>query len=277
MGHKNHSIKRFFTSWFGLGLVVGAATVGTGLALTDGVDLYYKNKETGLTMLVDYAHMKKGDHKVVISGQFYDFLTYETPKEDQALAINGIKKACETLNEYTTNLNFDLCTTVDGLEEYGIRKIDSYSNKYDIPLYLTTETLGDNKYVLASTDWDIDHFTRELKNENITYKRDALFTVWQEYDTLEETLAPKNSFAYYITAHELMHAMGFAHVKEKDSIMYPYISLTSPKDLTEKDIQNLTTYCTTFYGAEKTSSPKQSSNKKDAPAKMLSFYDENTL
>ena len=142
---------------------------------------------------------------------------------------------------------------------------------------MTTETLSDNKYVLASTDWDINHFTREMRNENITYKRDALFTVWKEYETLEETLAPKNSFAYYITTHELMHAMGFAHVDTKDSIMYPYVSLSSPKDLTEKDIQNLATYCTTFYGAEKTSSKSEDSNKENAQAKMLSFYDENTL
>ena len=56
-----------------------------------------------------------------------------------------------------------------------------------------------------------------------------------------------NTYAYTITVHEMMHAMGFAHQEEKDSIMYAYLSYKSPKDLTEKDKEMLAKYDEVFY------------------------------
>ena len=235
-----------------LALFAGAigGGLGIGWAATDGVDAYYKSQDNGLALLAPHVHLKKGTHRVVISDQFYEMLTFETEKTDQDLAINGIKKAYENLNEHLWGINFELCTTANGLDEYGIKKVDTI-NKEDLPLYMTTEIIDNNKNVLAKTDWDYNYFGRELKEESITFRKTPLFTVYKIYKTDEETMNPLNTYAYTITTHETLHALGLPHTESKDSIMYPYISLSSPKDLTEKDIEILKTYCTTFYG-EKT-------------------------
>ena len=190
-----------------------------------------------------------------MTDQFCKLLSYEdTTQEDRDLAINGLKEAYTTLNEYNSKLNFNFCTTnKDFAEQYNIPKVNSIG-KRDIPLYLTTDILENNKYVMAKTNWDYNSFTYEMKDLSITIKKDCLFQVWKVYETLEETLTPKNSAAYTIAIHETMHAMGFAHVDPKvaESIMNAYVSYRSPKDLTEFDKQILDKYNVQFYGATPT-------------------------
>ena len=243
---KKEGFKEFF-KYFGLVAGSGLVGVGLGMALTDGVDAYYRSKTDGLVLLREGAHLKEGTHKVVISDQFYQLLTYETAEQDQTLAMNGIKKACEVLNENVKGVQFDLCTTVkDCAEKYSLKQVDG-AEKGDITFYLTNDILDNNPNVLGNTDWDIEHFSRELKDLSITFRSKAMFTVWSLFPEDKEVMDPLNTYAYTITVHEMMHAMGFAHQEEKDSIMYAYLSYKSPKDLTEKDKEMLAKYDEVFY------------------------------
>ena len=243
---KKGKLKGFF-EYFGALTLGGAIGVGGAAALTDGVDAYYRNKTDGLVLLREGAHLKEGTHKVVISDQFYELLTYETTEQDQTLAMNGIKTACNTLNENVKGVQFELCTTVkECAEKYSLKQVESVEQG-DITFYLTRDILCNNPNVLGDTVWDIEHFSRELKDLNITFVAKAMFTVWSLFPEDKEVMDPLNSYAYTITVHEMMHAMGFAHQEEKDSIMYAYLSYKSPKDLTEKDKQMLAKYDEVFY------------------------------
>ena len=246
MGRKSNGTMTFLKY---LGLMVGSAGIGMGGAflVTDGVDTYYRNKTDGLVLLREGAHLKEGTHKVIISDQFYQLLTYETAEQDQTLAMNGIKKACEVLNENVKGVQFDLCTTVkDCAEKYSLKQVEG-AEKGDITFYLTNDILDNNPNVLGNTDWDIEHFSRELKDLNITFRAKAMFTVWSLFPDDKDIMNPLNTYAYTITVHEMMHAMGFAHQEEKDSIMYALLSYSSPKDLTIKDKQMLAKYDEVFY------------------------------
>ena len=237
-----------------LGIGAGAIA-GTGLGFGGAklaIDLIESNvasKGKGLPLLKAGVHLKEGNHRIVIDDQFYEMLTYETTKEDQDLAINGIAKAYENLNQLNRGIKFELCTTVPELTNYGLTKVDKVG-KSDIPLFVTTENLDGSKNVLAHTNWTYNFFNGELKDQSITFRKDALLTVYTTYDAIEETLAPLNTLAYTVTAHESMHLMGFSHIDDKESIMNTYVSLFSPRDFTEYDKQIIDKYNVEFYHTE---------------------------
>ena len=244
---KNNDISNFLKT-MNIFVIAGAVGIGGGFLLVDGINKHYEKLSGGLPLLVDGAHLKAGTHKVVIGGQFMEMLKYDTTEEDQDLAIRGICKAYENLNQLNSEkLQFKLCTTEDGLEKYGITKVDKIGSN-DIPLYITDQIIDGNKNIMALTDWDYNDWTRELKDQSITYQKHYLSGVWKMYDTVEKTLAAENSLAYTITAHESMHVMGFAHYNGEKSLMNTYAKGNNT-DFEECDKRMIAKYNKTFYNA----------------------------
>ena len=227
-----------------LALVLG---IGGAIGLIELKEDIDQRKSNGLALIEDGAHLKQGNHNFVITDEFYSYLKYED-ELDQKLVVDSFKQVYKNFNELNSNkLKFTLCTTSEeASKKYDLPKVNSFS-KYDVPFYITEEDIEGKPSTIASTKHDIDYFTRELNNESILFKKNYLFAVYNMYDTTEEIIAPSNSLAYTVCAHETMHAMGFAH-QSKDSILYPY--MPSPyKDFTEKDKELLVKYNQTFYNA----------------------------
>lgn len=239
--------------WMGIIVIGGVAGAGGMYLLTDGIQSHYANMSQGIPLLVDGVHMKKGDHNFVITDKFsYKLTSFNAPEEDQKMIIDGLKEAYTTLDTYNSQLNFKLATTVDEIaEKYNIPKIDKVG-KQDIALYMTNEVLDGNERVMAHTDWSYNPFNYEMKDLSITIRTKYANAVWKTYDTIEETLAPKNTAIYTIAVHESMHAMGFRHIDDEPSIMNTYTNFTSPKDVTDYDIKMMDKYNVQFYGAEST-------------------------
>lgn len=250
MGKKNEVLD--ILKWMGIIVIGGVAGAGGMYLVMDGIENHYASMSHGIPLFKDGIHMKKGDHKFVITDNFYNLLSYDTPEEDQKMVIDGLKEAYTTLDNYNSQLNFKLATTVDEVaEKYNIPKVDKIGQQ-DIPLYMTEEVLDGNKYVMAHTDWKYNLFSFEMEKLSITFKKNYALSVWNQYDTIEKTLAPKNTSVYTTAVHESMHAMGLAHIDDHESIMNTYVKYNSPKDLTEYDIEILDKYNVQFYGAEST-------------------------
>lgn len=239
--------------WMGIGAIGGVAIAGGICLVSDGIQNHYAGMSKGIPLLVDGVHMKKGNHNYVITDKFYyELKSYDAPEEDRKMIIDGLKEAYNTLDKYNSQLNFKLCTTVDEVaEKYDIPKVDKIG-KQDIALYLTDDVLSNNPYVMANTDWNYNQLSYEMEKLNITFRSKYAFSVWNIYDTLEETLSAKNTAIYTMAVHESMHTMGFRHVDDEVSIMNTYSKSSSPKDLTEYDIKMLDKYNVQFYGAEPT-------------------------
>lgn len=221
--------------------------VGTGIVLTDGVDMIASNRSQGIPLLAGGVHLSEGNHRVIVTEQFASLLKDDT-EEDKKMIVNAMAKSYDRLNDLCDKIKFDFCTTATSIEELGVKKVENVE-EYDIPLYLTTHVIDDNPNVLANTDWNYHHFSRVLYNEAITFRKDAMLTVYKELGTVEETTSPLNTFAYTITLHETLHAMGFSHTDNKGSIMYPYISAFSVKDLSKSDEDMIKKYNEVFYNA----------------------------
>ena len=248
------TFKKFLATLGLIGLGVGAFSVGIAVPKItfDAIESINESVGTNLPLMHAGVYLKSGTHKVIFTEQFYNELTKDTTKEEQYIAVNSIKKAFENLSELNTKINFKLYTINDGLTEYGIDKTDDFSTRNDIPLYISINTLENNKNVLAKTDWNYSMFTYELKDEKITYKKDALFVTWTDTDKdmTEGEFDYLDCCAYTITAHEAMHVMGFSHIDDKDSLMYPYLSvLYSNHDFSEKDKKRIDLYNVEFYKA----------------------------
>ena len=238
-------IKRKQTKKKNMGLLLAGVGLSLGVcsgALFDGVELYHKHKSDGLVLLKDGAHLKQGMHKVVISDQFYELLTFKTKEVSQKLVINGIKTAYDRLNEVNTGIQFELCTTVPKIaQDYSIKQVENFDLKNDILLYMTDKYIDDRKDVLAKVDCKTDFFTRERTNGSIIFKKDSIFSVWKYYDDSKQTLAPQNTCVYTLTLHETLHYMGFAHQDDKNSIMYPHASYENT-DLNSEMIEMIQKY-----------------------------------
>ncbi len=251
MGKKRDGIKGIL-KMAGIAIIGAAIGIG-GMNLTlDLVDHHHASVADGLPLLANGVHLKEGEHNVVITEQFDEMLHFGTTEEDEFLVVNAFKEAYTTLNNYNSKVNFNLCTQDENLaEKYDIPKVDSIG-KQDIPLYMTTEVLDNNKNVMAHTNWHYELFSHELKDLSITFRKNYLLMVWDELDTIEETLSAHNAAAYTTAVHESMHAMGFAHIDDRASIMNTYVKPGTPKDVTEYDIYLLDKYNVQFYGAEPT-------------------------
>lgn len=266
---RKHSDISDILRWMGIIVISYGVGIGGSMLVIDGIDRHYEKLTGDLPLLVAGAHLKAGTHRVVIGGQFMNMLKYDTTEENQDLALRGIAKAYENLNDLNSNkLQFKLCTTEDGLEKYGITKIDKIGQN-DIPLYITND-FAENPNIMAETDWHYDNWTRELKDESITYKKKYLSGVWKAYETMEETLAAENSLAYTITAHESMHLMGFAHYNTEDSLMNTYCSGKNT-DFQECDVKMIAKYNEIFY---KTKTKYSTTYANTNPSKKLEFEEE---
>lgn len=250
--------------WLIYGSIGGVLGLGIAWGLTDGLDLYYKHK-TGLELIDRNAHLKAGVHDVIITDQFYRLLEYEDVKSDnknyeaikdtEFSIINGIKKAYEDLNAVNKGIQFNLCAETDKLTEYDIPQKDNVDKKNDLLLYMSPNKMkssSPNKATMAITDFDHNDFTGELTNETIIFQRDYMAQRWGTSEELADInkFNPINTYAYVLTVHESMHAMGFAHQKGADSIMYPYVTKNSPKTLTKKDIAMIKRYNEVFYNSK---------------------------
>ena len=251
---KKKPFKKFLATLGLIGLGIGAFGVGVGVPklAIDAIEATHESVGEDLPLLHAGVHLSDGEHKVIFTDQFYVELMKETSYEDQYIAVNSIKKAFENLSDLNSKIDFKLYTTNEGLTSYGIPKIDSYSTKKDIPLYIKDGIIDGNRLTLGKTDWSYSFFTYELKDESITFKKDVLFTTWsnEDKDMTEGEFDYSNCVAYTIAAHEAMHAMGFAHVDDRESLLYPTISLLSGcKDFSEKDKKYIDLYNVEFYGA----------------------------
>lgn len=228
---------------FSAGAGAGISAGGTKLAF-DLIDDHYKKMSQGLPLIQPGAHLKEGNHRVVITGDFWQAIVNE-PEDAKKFVMDGISTAYDDLNKLNTKLSFELCTTEDGLEKYNVKKIDEI-NDQDISLHITEEYISNNQHVMAITNWNKRMLTREIYDNKITYRKDYLLTAWRSFGLKEDILSPYNSVAYAITAHESMHAMGIAHV-EADSIMRSKSSYYY-KDITQLDKEIIDKYNVVFYG-----------------------------
>ena len=229
-----------------IGTLIGYA----GLAVVyDQFGEVYSKMGEGLPLVNKGAHLKEGNHNVVVSDQFVELLSLETPEETQQFAINGLKEACKNLSKNNSCLNFNLCSKSDEIaKKYNISKVNTISLN-DIILYATDSTIENQDTVLAKTSCIYSPINYEAINSNITIRKDCLTDVWNVYETLDETLNPYNAVIYTIAVHEMMHTMGFNHIDDKYSIMNSYVSIYSPKDFTEYDKKIIDQYNVQFYGA----------------------------
>lgn len=239
--------------WAGIFVLVGATVVNKAYMIMDIIRSYHTGKSQGLPLLANDIHLKKGDHNFVITDSFYSELTNSNfSEESKKMIIDGLKEAYTTLDYYNSQLNFKLATTVDeAAEKYSITKVNKVG-KQDIALYMTDKVLKNNENIMANTESQHNPFNYEIENVNITFRTKYANAIWQAYDTIEETLAPKNTVIYTMAVHEGMHAMGFAHIDDHESIMNTYTKENTPRDLTEYDIEMMDKYNVQFYGAEST-------------------------
>ena len=253
-------MKKFRGFMSGLGLYMcGFGAVGIPMA---GALTYLKvandindKKTAGLNLMPGDFHMKKGNHRVVITNQFWEAYIPDASEVDKKITVNGMKKAYKDLNDACSGISFELCTTEDEPTKFGIPKIDKVK-KNDIPLYVE-DLIDNNKYVLGNAHCEnINPFTFEIGKLDITYKKEILDAVYSE----KYLNVPHNAVIYDIAVHETMHCMGFAHNEDKDSVMYKQISgykfdysfLKDPNYtcLSADDKIALDKYCVEFYGAE---------------------------
>ena len=206
----------------------------------------------GLPLLEKGAHLRQGDHNVILTDSFYEALDRSNQFRCD-LAIKGVKEAYDVLNEYNKGLNFNLCTTNEDLsKKYFIPMVDKKATD-DIFIYGTNDVLLNNEKVLGYAQSGMNFITRELYDLKITFRLNKLYKVWSTYcDSVEKTLAlPHNSGLYSCTVHETMHLMGFRHIEENEriSIMNPY-QKSCNKELTQEDIEFLDRYNVQFYNTK---------------------------
>lgn len=255
----------------GAGAVVGGFTVGAiGLTLLDSIR-DSQASSNGLNLVSYNAHLKSGVHKVILTNSFYENFADGRSEKYQDFAITCVKKAYEDLNKHITGIKFDIYTENDGLVKYGFKKAESIDLTNDLPIYLSKEPLsGENgkTSAIATTSWQINDVTRELYGEKIVVYNNYVYMIFNASKTWEENFVPSNSYFYAALIHETMHAMGFAHQNNNDSVMYPYSGRNTNHELTEKDIDMLKTYDTTFY-KEKYEVPNTTSNYTTDEGMML--------
>ena len=257
-------IKRKQTKKKNMGLLLAGVGLSLGVcsgALFDGIEIYHRVKSDGLVLLKNGVHLKEGNHKVVITDQFYELLTYQTKESSQYLAISGLKAAYERLNEVNTGVQFELCTTVKELsKKYSVGYTESFDVKNDIPLYLTEEAINNNITVLAKAVTSENFITRETYNNSIIFKKDTIFSTWIYYPNPHQTNAPKNTSIYSIAMHETLHIMGFAHTDNECSLMYPEATCDNI-DLSKEDIEMIARYNEIFYGKKQKEQNKIENDK----------------
>ena len=239
----------------GVCFTAGGIVLRSDAVLNDNIKNSNRNNDEKLVLLKEGAHLREGNHRVVITDQFYKLLTSDEkmPEKIVNVTIDAFKEAYDTLNKYNTGIQFELYTTNKELaEKYNVDYIDYFSNK-DIPIYLTEKDINNDSNVAAALNWKFNDEKREMINLDIVFKYDTVLT-FRNGDTLEETLTTKNSYTYSITLHETMHGMGFAHQDTKDTVMYPYTSFDTPKDLTDRDIKMLEKYNEVFYSKKQNNS-----------------------
>ena len=244
---KNISFKKYLV-YMGISLLGASLGIGGAAVITDAITNANRGKGSDLPLVEEGAHIKAGNHRVVLTSQFCDLLSYNTKEEAQKLVVDSIKLAYNNLNELNSGIKFNLYTTSDNYaDKYNISKIDNYTNE-DIPLYLTNDYIAGSKYVAATTNFNIYKVSRELCNQSITFRKDMMLSLWNYSGSLEEILTPKNSWAYTITAHESMHLMGIGHIEE-NSIMNEKLDKRY-KDFTELDKSIIDKFNVEFYGTQ---------------------------
>lgn len=246
-------INKPFSIWkyFGIGAGAGLIGVSGTSIMFDSINIYHTNKTNGLNLSQPGLHLKEGNHRVVITDQFYDLLTADgTTELGIKICIDGVKAAIETLNKYNTGIQFKLCTNAPKLAEtYSIEYIEKIDKK-DIEFYLTNEDISGKSSTMGETVWDCNLFTKEIKNARVTYKKNFMYAFWGFDKDKSIMYSPKNYVSYTTTLHETMHVMGFDHTDDTQSIMYPSAEFLASHDLTEKDIKMIEKYNEVFYKVE---------------------------
>ena len=246
--------------YIGLGaaVLVGGFAIGAlGVTLFDNIR-DSQPSSNGLQLVSYNAHLKEGIHRIVLTNSFYDLYTDGRSTKWQNYAINCVKKAYTDLNKYNSGIKFDIYTQNDGLLKYGFKKAETIDYMHDIPLNLTTDPLKSDdgkRSAIAITDYQINDTTRELHNQSITVYKPYVYAIFKSTGKWEDDFVPSNSYFYATLVHETMHAIGFAHQNSKDTVMYPYSGINTAHELTDKDIEMLKTYNTTFYSETKYETP----------------------
>ena len=244
-------------------ILASAGIAIVGLVKFDNLNDCYKDTVNGIDLIAKGAHLKKGVSRVIITDQFYEIMSYENKIGAQRFIMGGIIAAYDRLNEVNTGVQFELCTTVPKVaEDYSIKQIDEIDTKYDILLLMPKELyIDDDKNILGQANHGIDKSSRELINQTITFRRNRLQLHLKRYkEDPEKDSDPKNSYAYSITLHETLHAMGFAHTEDKNSIIYPYCGYEN-RDLSQDDIEMIEKYNFVFYGKSKKTQNEKENEK----------------
>ena len=229
--------------------LLGSA-VAAGKVIADNVIGLNHNDENDMHLLAPNAHLSEGTHRVVLTHNFYQYLTYETTEEQQKRAIDGILAAYDNLNQYFTNLKFEVCTESKYLaEEFGITKVPCKKDS-DIQFYISNDKIDNSEYVLANTSYKVYDKTGWLFNQKVTFRKDYLFLTWQDINSKGDIDNPEDSLACYITKHESGHLLGIEHITNKKSIMYPSISYEN-RNFSKYDIQLFGKLDKMFYSTQK--------------------------
>ena len=132
-----------------LGIIaVGTLTFGCAGAMTtailinppENITADFIKRSEGLPLAMVGCHLRKGEHNVVITDQFYDILTFdETKAERQEFAIKSMQEA------------FDMIMTTFGVE---FCKVDDLQKYYDFFAPHVKEILS-NYCIRINSDEDI--------------------------------------------------------------------------------------------------------------------------
>ena len=254
-------------------LIIGASyTLGIGVAIgaTKLHEYKYAKMGEGLPLLEKGGHINAGNHKFVITENFYNIFVTGRTDDERQFAVDCINQACEDLNKYNSCLSFELCSTVEQMADYGVKTINSYSSDDDIELYLSVGDIDGSEITLGSTHYVLDWKNYNLKDKYIVMRNDVVLARWKNlFVSPEEYNDPYNSYMYTVTTHEALHAMGFAH-REGQTIMVKSMS-KAYNHLFDSDIYYMDRYNVQFYGAKPTyQKPEQNS----AFTQLLS-YEQN--
>ena len=259
--------------WTGIalsGVLASVTATGGAMLAFDQIITNLDNTDNGIPLVKGGLHLSKGEHRVVLTDQFCSYFDQRSDIQ-QNLIMGAFKEVYKNLNEYNSCLDFKLCTTNEDVsKKFFIPKIDAGDiNQTDISFRVKKESKeNENKYI-AYTSGTYNTLTREQLDMVITFNDYYMNHVREIYSDRNQTFSPKNSLLYVVTAHETMHTMGFAHIEDVDSVMYPK-TRADIKDFTEYDKQILDKYNVVFYGAEPTYQESKASSEENSYSSYIS-------
>ena len=191
------------------------------------------------------VHVEAGEYQLYITEQFVNdikSLTNETKKS----AVDGIKKAVEEFNTYSSNIKFSLAAEDESYVNFGAYPATKASNA--ISVYIERDKEGD----ASRSDIKCDQNGKIIES-SVTFNREYLFGTWVSYNDLELLNQPENTYARTIAEHQLMHLIGFEDTKgpNRSNTITRYDLSKQTKEFTDYDKWTIAQYNYEFANGAK--------------------------